>query len=494
MKNLTQNALFQNFYSFLIITNAIILCLEGLIDQYPLDIFQNVLLFFYILEFLIKVTISPLKKYFKDQINIIDILALLYLIYNYFNNSFSIIDRIESQSSSESITIEALNYLRFFRILLILKILRLFSYFSYMHFIMQGIRKTFSEFIYIAFLLLLLIIIYAGYGFQLFQGEILAYQSYWYSLMSVLQVITLDNWYDMFAECYGKCDKLATLCFFLSLIILGNYIFLNLFIALVLDGFETLSKNDENHVNNHNIEEKDQSSDSEEEEEKLGIEEFKCLESRNFNEFLQKFKYDVDFEAKVMKRRLPFLVKSSILANRRATNRLAQRSKTILTDKDLNLHLLKTMQLKLNFMEIEYKALKEKYSLFFFSKKSEFRRNCFFLTRSRCFTMIINIVIMTNSIKFGLDTWIDWENPQEDLNLKRISNYCDFIFLGIFALEAGLKIVAEGLFISKESYLRNPFNFINFLNILGTLISQFVQDQTLIVFKVYSINIMAFCL
>ena len=76
-------------------------------------------------------------------------------------------------------------------------------------------------------------------------------------------------------------------------------------------------------------------------------------------------------------------------------------------------------------------------------------------------------------------------NEENDKFLKDFTVKCDFIFFAVFSLEAGLKSVADGVIISKDSYLRNPFNFMNFLNILGVIVSYFVSDQTLNIFKVY---------
>jgi hypothetical protein len=142
------------------------------------------------------------------------------------------------------------------------------------------------------------------------------------------------------------------------------------------------------------------------------------------------------------------------------------------------------MQGKLNRLEVQYKALREKHSFFLFSKKSRFRKRCFLLTRSLCFTIVINACIMANAGKFALDTWIDWQPATGQSGWKQASGDFDFVFCAIFSLEAGLKSVAEGCFIAKESYLRNLFNAMNFLFILGTLLSHFVQDETLLVLKV----------
>ena len=415
----------------------------------------------------------------RDIINIIEFASVIYLILYFWNDQYQILDTIQQGYTDKSFIIESLKYIRFLRILLILKILRLFSYVTYMKFIKRCIKKTFSRFIYNAMLLLLLMIIYAGYGFQLFSNmtsDRPYFKSYLYSFISVLQIITLDNWYTMFTQCY-RSNAAPTLIFFISLIVLGNFILLNLFIALVLDGFENLSKHEEK-LENEDFNENDENDDENNENSEI-IEDYKYLQNSNFDEFLNKVQNDAEYNAKVCKRQVPFLEKLNL-----NKNRFSQRSKTILTDKDINLHLLKKMQKKLSVLEHQYKNLSEKYSLFIFSKKNQFRKNCFFFTQSPYFMFFINLIIILTSIKYGMDTFIDWNSDnEENSRFKNASSVMDFVIFSFYTNEAIMKCIAYGLFIGKDSYLRNFFNFVNFLNILS-IVSHFIDDQTLMMFKV----------
>lgn len=408
----------------------------------------------------------------------------MFLIFDFFNNHYGLLDHFQQEYYEDTFIIETLKYIRFLRIFLILKILRLFSYLSYMKFIKAGIKNTISRFIYNAFLLMLMLIIYAGYGFQIFSSNIKAFNTFSYSMMSVLQIITLDNWYVLFAECYGKNDKISTFIFFLTLIVLGNYIFLNLFIALVLDGFENLSKEKSKKKKDLFVEknQEDEEDFENDDQKNCVIDNYEYLKHMNFNDFLKKFQNDIDFKAKVSKKTIPFI---EYTQNGSKPKRYSQRSKTILTDKDINLHLLKKVQKKLNFLETQYKNLSEKYSLFIFSKKNTFRKSCFFLSQSPCFMTFLNFIIILLSLKFGFDTWIDWESNDEKYRLmKQVSQFCDFIFFAIFSFEAILKSVSCGLIFCKDSYLRNFFNVLNFLNIIGTILSNFITNQSLLIFKV----------
>jgi len=47
----------------------------------------------------------------------------------------------------------------------------------------------------------------------------------------------------------------------------------------------------------------------------------------------------------------------------------------------------------------------------------------------------------------------------------------DYAMTGIFTTEAFLKIIAFGFVVNKKSYLRNPFNLIDFIVVFSALLS-----------------------
>ena len=115
-----------------------------------------------------------------------------------------------------------------------------------MSFITFVVQNTFSKFIYIAFLLFLLIISFAIVGMQLFVGDKEEtfleqrsnFNSFISAFLSVFQIITLDDWYKVFNLYYPKSTYGTIVSYFFSVIFIGNFIVLNLFIANMLDGFE----------------------------------------------------------------------------------------------------------------------------------------------------------------------------------------------------------------------------------------------------------------
>jgi len=70
---------------------------------------------------------------------------------------------------------------------------------------------------------------------------------------------------------------------------------------------------------------------------------------------------------------------------------------------------------------------------------------------------IIGLIIL-NSLKLILDTYLNPGKTNTKPIITYISNYIDLIFTIIFALESALKSITFGFFISKDAYLRETWN------------------------------------
>jgi hypothetical protein len=53
----------------------------------------------------------------------------------------------------------------------------------------------------------------------------------------------------------------------------------------------------------------------------------------------------------------------------------------------------------------------------------------------------------------------------------RILDKIDYVVTGVFMIEALLKIIACGFLVNKKSYLRNPWNIIDFIVVFSALLS-----------------------
>ena len=98
--------------------------------------------------------------------------------------------------------------------------------------------------------MILFIYIYSLIGFQFFCGKFnkvsqTHFDTFYFSFLAVFQVVTLENWNDIMQSGLNSTVYPAiTLVYLIINIIFGNYIILNLFLGILLGGFEDLDKND----------------------------------------------------------------------------------------------------------------------------------------------------------------------------------------------------------------------------------------------------------
>lgn len=93
----------------------------------------------------------------------------------------------------------------------------------------------------------LFIIIYALLGMQMYGGEFMNYRynpyrnnydSFQNAFITVFQLLTLENWGDILILAFrSSVNKFLTSIYLISWIFIGNFVFLNLFLAILIDGF-----------------------------------------------------------------------------------------------------------------------------------------------------------------------------------------------------------------------------------------------------------------
>ena len=76
------------------------------------------------------------------------------------------------------------------------------------------------------------------------------------SFVNLFQVLTITNWHQsMYDTMYYSDNRVIAAIFYVSFILIGNYIFLNLFLAVLIDSF---LKEGEKSASNKKVEESDQ--------------------------------------------------------------------------------------------------------------------------------------------------------------------------------------------------------------------------------------------
>ncbi len=126
------------------------------------------------------------------------------------------------------------------RLVRALRLLRLVSALPKLQLLVGALLKSLSAMGYVSLLLSLIFYIYAIIGIHLFGRHTPEhFGSLAVALMSLFQMITLDNWSDLFHAAQGAASLAATI-YFVSFILLGTMIMLNLFIGIIMNSMSEM--------------------------------------------------------------------------------------------------------------------------------------------------------------------------------------------------------------------------------------------------------------
>jgi hypothetical protein len=191
-----------------------------------LEIGNLVLTVLFIIEFLLKITGLGFQTYASDHFNKFDAAVVL----------ISIIELLAAGSGS-------LSALRAFRILRVLKLIR--SWTSLQHFL-YTVYLTVLDLGNFSFIIFLAIFIFALLGMQLFGGKMCGlddgevprhnFDTLLWALVTVFQVLTGEDWNEVMYDGMAATSN-ASAFYFVCLLVIGNFLVLNLFIAILLTNF-----------------------------------------------------------------------------------------------------------------------------------------------------------------------------------------------------------------------------------------------------------------
>lgn len=181
---------------------------------------------------IILILYNSFLDFLKDSFNLIDLLSVIYYLLFLF--------AIEFETSNNFLI-----FLRFCRCVLIFRILKMCRNLVYIKFILKVMKKSFSSFFNQVCIFIIMLLFFSLIGRQLFQHYFVNTNEEYFivfsnSFMTVFQIITLDNWYTILSKIKLPTDQQIILAIFiLSVIVIGNFLFLNLFLAIIIEGFQT---------------------------------------------------------------------------------------------------------------------------------------------------------------------------------------------------------------------------------------------------------------
>lgn len=246
-KRITESSAFQSFIVFVILSAGVIVGLEtyhGLMAEHGdlLHLLDHIVLYIFVVEIILKMLAKGSRpwEYFYDGWNVFDfiIVAVCFLPIGGA-------------------------YIAVLRLARILRVFRLVSAMPKLQILVGALLKSIPSMSYVGILLFLLFYIYAVIGTFMFGlNDPIHFGSLQASMMTLFKTITLEGWIDfMNIQYYGSnlygyeafpdavrtpsAHPIAAPIYFISFILLGTMIMLNLFIGVIINGMEETNKEEE---------------------------------------------------------------------------------------------------------------------------------------------------------------------------------------------------------------------------------------------------------
>ncbi|KAK3700089.1 hypothetical protein QZH41_015046, partial [Actinostola sp. cb2023] len=394
---------------------------------------------FFFFEMCLKLYGLGPQLYFKSQFNTFDCVVvwcgLIELIINR-------IDGIEL----------GISVLRALRLLRLFKFTR---YWSSLRNLVTSLLSSVRSILSLLFLLFLFIVIFALLGMQIFGAQFrnlpnrpenprTNFDDFWNAFLAVFQILTGEDWnavmYDgvlsqgWLDPTKSKSGALGWSLYFVLLVVLGNYVLLNVFLAIAVDNLANAQQ---------------LSADEAEEEEKREERKRAIMEQFQDSKFSPK-----DSGRNGNARRDDDLPPEDEFEEVEEGGRNSK----IISAKNFLKSLKNPDKIIEHRKPGEPVPMINTWSLFLFPPGNPVRKFCHWLVNLRHFDNVILIIILISSALLAA------EDPVvEDSYQNQILTYFDYVFTTIFAMEVIVKLIDFGAILHPGSYFRDSWNCIDAL-------------------------------
>ncbi|CAH0403502.1 unnamed protein product [Chilo suppressalis] len=500
----------QTFYWLIIVLvflNTVVLASEHYRQPEWLDLFQEYGNAFFValftLEMLVKMYSLGLQGYFVSLFNRFD--------------CFVVVGSISEMvlTKTEVMPPLGISVLRCVRLLRVFKVTR---YWRSLSNLVASLLNSIQSIASLLLLLFLFIMIFALLGMQVFGGKFNYdpveekdrhnFDCFWQALLTVFQILTGEDWNAVMYEgikAYGGVGSFGILAciYFIILFICGNYILLNVFLAIAVDNLadaESLTNiekeegaaeekeggsvvategghadTDDEYIHDDDVYTSDNSereyeetgSEGEQQEDMEGDVEADIGEEENGPERLEEHDRGEDEEMMECHQR-NHIVNTDMDEEPRLKRKPTTSSARPRRLSEVDIHDTK-------------KPIPDASSFFIFSKTNRFRVFCYKMSASSTFGNIILVCIMLSSAMLAAEDPLD--AAQKGFRNWLLSQF-DVFFTGIFTLELFLKLVTYGLILHQGSFLRSAFNVLDMLVVCVSLISMSFKSGSISVVKI----------
>uniref|UniRef100_A0AC35GND3 Voltage-dependent L-type calcium channel subunit alpha n=1 Tax=Panagrolaimus sp. PS1159 TaxID=55785 RepID=A0AC35GND3_9BILA len=433
----------QSFYwlvIILVLLNTLVLTSEHYGQDPWLDHFQTaanlVFVILFSFEMLLKMYSLGLTTYTTSQFNRFDCFVVISSIIEFILVYFELMKPL------------GVSVLRSARLLRIFKVTK---YWHSLRNLVSSLLNSLRSIMSLLLLLFLFIVIFALLGMQVFGGKFnfnpampkprANFDTFIQALLTVFQILTGEDWNTVMyngIESFGGVGTLGVLVsvYYIVLFICGNYILLNVFLAIAVDNLA-----DADSLTNAEKEEEQTELELDEAEEDYEDEKY----DENGNEDVRIAGTEDDEED---------LDPDGLVGAR--PRRMSQ---------------LPTLK--------QQKPIPKASSLFILSHTNPFRVFCNKIVNHSYFTNSVLVCILVSSAMLAA------EDPLQAQSYRNtILNYFDYFFTTVFTVEITLKVVVYGLIFHKGSFCRNAFNLLDILVVAVSLISFVLKSDAISVVKI----------
>ncbi|XP_074750020.1 voltage-dependent L-type calcium channel subunit alpha-1S isoform X3 [Strix uralensis] len=428
---------------------------------------NRVLLALFVAEMLLKMYALGLRQYFMSLFNRFDCFVVC----------AGILETILVELGTLSPL--GISVLRCIRLLRIFKITR---YWTSLSNLVASLLNSVRSIASLLLLLFLFIIVFALLGMQLFGGMFdfedmevrrSTFDNFPQALISVFQILTGEDWNSIMYNgimAYGgpSFPGMLVCIYFIILFVCGNYILLNVFLAIAVDNLAeaeslTLAQKAKAEERKRRKMSRAYPEKSEDEKQMLA----KKLEQKPKGEGIPttaKLKVD-EFESNVNEIKDPYPSADFPGDDEEDEPEIP----------------LSPRPRPLAELQLKEKAvpMPEASSFFIFSPTNKFRMLCHRIVNATWFTNFILLFILLSSISLAAEDPIRAESFR-----NQILGYFDIGFTSVFTVEIVLKMTAYGAFLHKGSFCRNSFNILDLLVVAVSLISMGIESSTISVVKI----------
>jgi hypothetical protein len=250
---------FEITMGVLIFANVIVMGM----DHYPqsetyednLELVNAGLTIVFLVEMILKWIGLGLFVYFKDGMNRLDFVVVM----------IGVVELFFLGSTSSLVVLRAIRLGR---------LVKFVRFMGSLQDILKLLANSLSSIVYVSILLLLFIVIYSILGMQFFQHKLSDdegnlprnnFDSFHWAFVSIFQVLAGENWPALLYDGIAGTDWFTGSAFFVSWVIIGQFVLLNLFLAVVMANFDDLGA--EKEKNDEKKDDKDKNTKNNEEEE-----------------------------------------------------------------------------------------------------------------------------------------------------------------------------------------------------------------------------------